>query len=466
MGLAESLATAPRGLVPLQWLMMLESAPDLFETLGRDPDELIGQPETSWLEFKGAPYQLASPRVPTRERDCLELAKDVTALANAGEGVIVIGVQTKRDAESQEDVARALRPVPAGSVNPRTVQDVIWEWVVPKLDVEIRSHVVPGRDRRLWTIYVRRQAERDKPFIVGKEFAGARGANRNLFGMYLRSGSQNSPYRPSQVQKWIHDGWITAVEERHVPPVSPVPAVEEAESVLADDLGAIGADPRSCSYYIQAAPMSPARLERFHLGAAESLHERLRSLHHLRSAGFNLPDGFEPMLTDSGSLREIWPENDSLSVTPSGLTTAIQGQEHLTWAYQKMAPKGELWINIMALVEFTLEFWMFYAGEIRSRIADSEQTHWRAGMRALNLPGEGLIVNLPAGFYPHSQRRAARADEFDLPWTLTDDTDPGRLAYEILKEVYSWFGFDHSFIPYSRDQAVSEDEILAVKGSG
>ncbi|MFQ5880079.1 MAG: helix-turn-helix domain-containing protein [Dehalococcoidia bacterium] len=461
--MAKPLTTEPRGLVPLQWHMMLQSVPDLFESLGRDPHELIGQPETPWLEFKGAPYQLASLKAPTRERACLELAKDVTALANAGEGVIVIGVLTRRDAESQEDVARALRPVPAGSVNPRTIQDVIWDWAMPKLDVEIRSHVVLGRDRRLWTIYVRRQADRDKPFIVAKEFAGARGANRNLFGMYVRSGSQNSPYPPSQVQKWIHDGWLTAVEERPVPPVSPLPAVEEADAVLADDLRAIGADPRSCSYYLQAAPVGQPRLQRFYVGAEDSLYERLLRISHLRPAGFNLPDGFDPTRTDSGALQVVWPQNDSLSVTLGGLTTAIQGQEHLTWAFQKVAPRGEIWINLMALVEFTLEFWRFYIGHVQTRLSSADSTMWRAGMRGLGNPGEPLIVQLPGGFYRGAHRQSAGVDSFDLLWSTTDGRDPGALAFNALAEVYGRFGLDEALIPYAEGRRISESEILAVR---
>ncbi len=450
---------------------MLDSVRDVFKALN-EPSQLINQPETEWLEFKQSPYQLSHKTKGKREAAHFELAKDVTAMANAGEGVIVIGVRTRKDPVTKQDLADRIRPIRTGSLNPDQILQVVSDWVIPQqIQLEVKSHGVPRSKGQLWTIYVARQPDRYRPFVVGREFLGRR-SSRTLFSVYKRKGSQNLPVLPYHVQIWIHDGWIAAegdldTGKRVYEGVAPeADVVEEADRALRADIDAIGSNPRNCLYYIQAAPVSPARLERFHLGAAESLHERLRSLHHLRSGGFNLPDGFEPMLTDSGSLREIWLESDSLSVTPSGLTTAIQGQEPLTWAYRKMAPKGELWINIMALVEFTLEFWRFYAGEIWSRIADSAQTQWRAGMRALNLPGEELIVNLPAGLYPHSQRRAARADEFNLPWTLTDDTDPGRLAYETLKQVYAWFGFDHSLIPYSHDQAVSEDEILAVKRSG
>ena len=51
-------------------------------------DALIGRAEDAFLEFKGSPYQLAV----NEQRQ--ELAKDVSALANANGGIILIGFRT------------------------------------------------------------------------------------------------------------------------------------------------------------------------------------------------------------------------------------------------------------------------------------------------------------------------------------------------------------------------------------
>ena len=68
---------------------MADSIPQLFELLGRNPGELIRdrQPETIWLDFKMCPYQLE------QDRQRFELAKDVSAMANAEGGVILIGIE-------------------------------------------------------------------------------------------------------------------------------------------------------------------------------------------------------------------------------------------------------------------------------------------------------------------------------------------------------------------------------------
>ncbi|MCH7812241.1 MAG: ATP-binding protein [Chloroflexi bacterium] len=222
---------------------LISTPAQLFTVLGRDPNELVGQPETSWLDFKGEPYLLDDSHAGRRVRERLELAKDVTALANANGGVLLLGVATETDASAHEEIAKALRPIPAGAVNPKQLQDLIWEWVQPKLDVEIQSHPVEESSGNLWSILVQPQQERDRPFIVAGELVGeALGANRNLFGVYVRVGSQNSPYPTWQVQQWINAGWRRAIAEEVASSEVALSLPEAGDAVLADDVKSIGAN--------------------------------------------------------------------------------------------------------------------------------------------------------------------------------------------------------------------------------
>lgn len=431
---------------------------------------MIGQPETSWLEFKGEPYNIDKD-FSSRERECFELAKDVTAMANVAGGVILIGVRTKQDAEQQQDVADELRPVPAGTVDKKQLQQIVWDWVEPKLNLDIRSHPVPSSDGALWSIYVGTQQDRDRPFIIAREFLGEKTSpSRNLFAVYIRVDSQNSPYAPSQIQGWIHAGWRESQEDqgRHsaleeLPSPALVPSTDLPDQTLADDVKAIGAAPSASYYYVQAIPERPERLQAFYRGAPDSLHDALLVIPHLRPAGFHLPSGRDQLgvkRTDSGGLRVVWPENESLSALSSGLTTAVVAQEHLTWASDRMAPRGELWINPIALVEFTLEFWRFYVDQIRTRLESSTRTMWRAGMRSL---GGELPVHLPSSFARGSDRQRPDNDDFEVVWTSTEANDPGRVAFEVLTEVYARFGFAEQLIPWSEEGRVSEQEILSIQ---
>jgi len=65
-------------------------------------ERLKGSPENLEVEFKREPYRL------DQENQKFELAKDVSALANAAGGIIVIGVRTRADDQAAVDVSALL----------------------------------------------------------------------------------------------------------------------------------------------------------------------------------------------------------------------------------------------------------------------------------------------------------------------------------------------------------------------
>jgi hypothetical protein len=88
------------------------------------PDLLIGEPESVWLEVKGAPYRLQD------QDQELELGKDVSALGNvAGGGVLVIGLATSR--RDGVDVVNKVRPVPMHLLDAGKYRKVIDRVVYP-----------------------------------------------------------------------------------------------------------------------------------------------------------------------------------------------------------------------------------------------------------------------------------------------------------------------------------------------
>lgn len=119
-------------------------------------EPLRGMAETIGVEFKGEPYQFAD-----RDNDKFELAKDVSALANASGGVIVIGARTERDNEAAVDVVSELRPLQRGLVNEAQYEAVLSDMVYPRLgavavcfhpsaeDDDRREHPLRERGTRL-----------------------------------------------------------------------------------------------------------------------------------------------------------------------------------------------------------------------------------------------------------------------------------------------------------------------------
>lgn len=80
---------------------------DIWSILGSgDFNQLIGGLEDDHLECKSAPYNL------TEDQGKMELAKDVSALANADGGIILIGVQTETEPQHQGDIIRRTGSLP------------------------------------------------------------------------------------------------------------------------------------------------------------------------------------------------------------------------------------------------------------------------------------------------------------------------------------------------------------------
>ena len=433
---------------------MLTSKNELFKVLGRNPVELKGEPETSWLEFKSAPYPIYR-QVVGFERHRFELAKDLTALANKDGGVILIGFETEKDAASKEDVAKELHPVAPGWINAELIKQVIHDWVYPRLEVEVLSHSVSGETGELWSLSVERFKDIDFPYIVTKNFVGNGGASPNIFGVFERSGCHNIAYSPQQVHHWINTGTQGLPQE---PVIVLSPPADEADEVLAEDYLTTALGEHEPSVYLQAAPKEAGSLTGFYQGHPESLHDALISpRHHLRKYGFNLPDVGRPERTTRGALRVVWLKEGLISIAPSGLTTAIQGQKLLNWGAEKYAPEGEYWINPLALIEFTLDFCRFFLKEVMSR-SRSTGLLLRAGMRSL-VEGTGALY-LPQELDHFAAKGHAMADAFDLEWIVSDGHDASQLAYEVLAKLYPKFGFDKAIIPYTEGNRISETKIL------
>jgi hypothetical protein len=127
----------------------------------RSFEELVGLVEDTAFEGKDTPYSLDT------DWGKFELAKDVSAMANAAGGVIVLGVRTSKNAE-QEDEVTEIRLLPPDRVNIPRHQDVLRSWTFPSLEgVEIAwFEERNGTGRGLVGIFIAGNSTL-KPFLMG-----------------------------------------------------------------------------------------------------------------------------------------------------------------------------------------------------------------------------------------------------------------------------------------------------------
>lgn len=87
------------------------------------PTALLGLRESQWLDAKGAPYELRNPA------EVEELAKDVTAFANGGGGLLVLGITTRL--EHGEEILDRIASVDRAAFDLDQVRKLIRERVTP-----------------------------------------------------------------------------------------------------------------------------------------------------------------------------------------------------------------------------------------------------------------------------------------------------------------------------------------------
>jgi hypothetical protein len=172
----------------------------------RNFEPLVGLAETIDVEFKGQPYQIAD-----HDSQKFELAKDVSALANASGGVIVIGVQTERDNEASVDVAAELRPLALGLVDEQQYEGILSDMIYPRLrEVQVRFHSsTADPDRGLVSIDVPPQDEVDKYFLIQRPIE--EGVDRTpgwLVGLAVRNIGRVEGRRIGEVHTLINRGLV------------------------------------------------------------------------------------------------------------------------------------------------------------------------------------------------------------------------------------------------------------------
>ncbi|MFG3524894.1 helix-turn-helix domain-containing protein [Nocardia nova] len=150
-------------------------------------------PEAEDLDFKGTLYGKTA-------EDKQELAKDVTALANAGGGVLILGIAERNS------VADVLKPVPLQAKGAESMQQVCQSWIRPFLPgVRIKEVPDPKKEGSgYYVISVSRSA--DAPHAVMRNREGT------LLSYHLRDGATTRWLAEAEIARLYRDRFVSRAE--------------------------------------------------------------------------------------------------------------------------------------------------------------------------------------------------------------------------------------------------------------
>jgi predicted HTH transcriptional regulator len=181
--------------------MAFESVKAILDA--HDYNALIGLQEDEWLEVKGStPYNLDSP--PGR----YELAKDVSAFANASGGIIIAGLQTRTQDTTRIEEIIGFDLCAADAFPVHRYVSLIEEHIHPAIE-RLNVYWVPvvsDGTLGLGIIEVVPQNPERQYFLIAKAVDGGSKVRQFVFGIVRRNGSSNDPLTIDKLYQYTQKG--------------------------------------------------------------------------------------------------------------------------------------------------------------------------------------------------------------------------------------------------------------------
>jgi len=180
-------------------------------------DSLIGLQEDGWLEAKGKiPYNLHTPE------GRYQLAKDVSAFANGAGGIIIVGLQTTKHADTQTEEITAYDLCAQAEFDAHRYVSLTEEYIHPAIE-GLNVYWLPvGQDgtHGLGIIEVPPQNANRQYFLIANAVDSGSKIKQFVFGIVRRNESSNDPFTIEQLYRYTQTGkssvfqTLTRIEEK------------------------------------------------------------------------------------------------------------------------------------------------------------------------------------------------------------------------------------------------------------
>ena len=445
----------PRTLSLLEVSAILESGQ--FATL-------LGGMEDEHFECKSAPYQLQ------QEREKMELAKDVSALANADGGFILIGVQTEEEPTYHGDIIRCVGCFARDRVDFTQYQNVISDWVLPSVPgLKFAWHAsVENVDEGIVSIFIPQEASRERPFLVGKVVGDSGKIVGSYVGYFERTRDNVTAMKPGELRERLKGGQRFAELDTRLGNIEgmmgkvvagqwhqqqPAMSVETVFRRVQQARQVVGHEDKA-AFSLAAWTLQSVEFPDLFESRDAAIVRLLENPPRLRDSGFDLSTRRLSTIIEGKLRRCLIPDHKVIEVWRDGpLISVVPGDDsHLCWGMRSTEETG-LRINNLALAETVYLFCdlVLKAYENAAPVPTSLSFRIMLSEMALNGKPFSLSPYRPNDFNLGDNRRPAPRSEpgihvlFD---TERENAQPGVIAYRLLADLYSWFGFDAAEMPY------------------
>lgn len=426
-------------------------------------NDLIGEFENEWLECKGQPYDLA------REDQKLELAKDITGLANASGGVLLLGYSTKRSDIHGEDQIYEVRAFPEDRFRQSQYESVLTTWIYPPIDgLEIvKFSVSLDPPSIVVCINVPKVVGPNSPVLVAKSMLDTSRKVETLVGYFVRKQSHVTHYDVKRIQALFRDGLRydadirenfsalhNAIESLRNHANTPVSAIsqEEVSGEIQEALTAVQLQGKP-SFALSAVPSRALNLAGLFESNSSDLVRLVEFPPEVRSSGFNLGTGERSKIIKGKIRRAIDVGYKIIEVHRNGVVIFANdgGGNGLCWGRPARQQESFL-INQIALIEYIYLFCNFSRSVHLSQMQENEKIIIAAEFFNLTMNGNPprLEPGHPERFYGFNHEKSAPEGSRKFMCEINMSTSPERSAFLLLSEIYVWFGIETDKIPLTK----------------
>jgi hypothetical protein len=446
-------------------------------------DLLVGTVEDARVEAKGEPYQLALSGWYKQE-----LAKDVSALANTGGGIILIGFRTVKETLTAVERIEACRPFELALFDVDQHRKVLQDWINPSIH-SVRIECYPSSsdaNKGVGAIIVPPESTDGKPYVVTRAVDQDGRVCGTMVGYYERVQDLIPPTSAATLRNHLRDGArFNELSER-------LTSIEAMLGRLSTPLGAESAVTGLSDEEIrQRIANAEAAAERIHepnivLSAASDGRCSFPQLFQSRSAPIvqlleNPPslreDGFAVQVPKQSSIingelrRCVTPGYELIDVWQDGLLLCLGPGDYalLCWA-RNPQPNAGLWIRNFVLAEVTLNFLNLAVEIFKHAEPLPEKLRFRISLENMTVDGLPCILSTERDNIHHPRRGQKKtANQTTISSqveTSFHEIDLGTAAYELLGRIYAAFGFDYSDMPYVQDDSgtkrITKESLLCL----